>query len=229
MGVQRLLLAHCPEYEEGKVRMMAVHAWDLYEKAERFESLGEALADFSLSAGFSRRVGEKRKAVSLPLRTFAQSFVARTSASGISAPLALVFGNEKDGLTDEELGLCSLAIHIPSSKAFPSLNVAQAVQLACYEFFIAAAEARPHARNSGPSEPASESPARRRLVDAEVSAIIAALAERGFFRKSDDSHIRSFLRELCERSGAVPAEVDYLKKLFLKAAALAPKDRTERT
>ncbi|MCE1196837.1 RNA methyltransferase, partial [bacterium] len=180
------------------------------EGARRFASLGEALAGQALSAGFSRRIGERRKGFSVPLRDFAADVGSRPAA-----PVAFVFGNEKDGLTDRELGLCSLAVHIPTSDAFPSLNVAQAVQVACYEFFAArGGEAKTPARL--PLVPAS-----RAEIDAQVSEIVDALAAVGFFNKSDDSHVHGFLRDLCERGAATANEVAYLRKLFLKAAALA--------
>lgn len=210
MGVESLSLAECPEYDEGAVRMMAVHAFDLYERARRFASLEEALAGQALAAGFSRRVGERRKGFSIPLRDFVADIGRRPTG-----PVALVFGNEKDGLTDRELGLCSLAVHIPTSDAFPSLNVAQAVQIACYEFFTAdrgAAEASARL----PLVPAS-----RAEIDAQLSEIIEALAAVGFFNKSDDSHVHRFLRDFCERGAATSSEVAFLRKLFLKAAALS--------
>jgi TrmH family RNA methyltransferase len=47
----------------------------------------------------------------------------------------LVFGSEKEGLTNEELSLCHLYVRIPSSESFPSLNLAQAVMVICYELF----------------------------------------------------------------------------------------------
>jgi TrmH family RNA methyltransferase len=221
MGIARLLLANCPEYEEEKVRMMAVHARDVYENARRFATLEDALAEFPLSAGFTRRMGEKRKESSAALR----DFVGRVSMLA-PAPLALVFGNEKDGLSDSELDLCSLAVHIPSSEACPSLNIAQAVQVACYEFFITASLATPILRASDKPRALT---APRLLIDENVSEIAGALLGLGFFRKSDDSHLRRFLREFCERASASPAEVDYLKRIFLKTAALALKHPSDRT
>ena len=118
MGVSRLVLAGCPDYDEGRVRMMAVHAFDVYESAERFPDLASALAGFSLSGGFTRRRGEKRKAFSHSVEGFAAFALGRQGGDA-----ALVFGNERTGLTELELGLCSLAVHIPSSEEFPSLNL----------------------------------------------------------------------------------------------------------
>lgn len=218
MGLARLRLAACPDYSEETVRMMAVHAFDLFEKAERFDTLSAALYDFPLCAGFTRRTGEKRKSASRNLREFAQDMAQRSSF-----PIAMVFGNEKDGLSDEELNLCSLAVHIPSSDSFPSLNVAQAVQVACYEFFATAIErgSSASAEAGSPSPSPSAAPAPRSAVEREISAIAEAFAQTGFFKKSDDTHMRRFLRDLCERAGASPDEIHYLRKLFLKSIALS--------
>ena len=197
MGVERLILADCPEYEEAKVRMMAVHAYDVFEKARRYETLSAALGEFPLSAGFSRRKGERRKGASESLREFVGHMTHRSPA-----PLALVFGNESDGLTDGELGLCSLAVHIPTSDSFPSLNVAQAVQVACYEFFASTLNrtAADGTLESAPDSATAASPARshttapapRSAVESEISTIAGALAKAGFFRKSDDTHMKRF-------------------------------------
>ena len=218
MGVEKLLLAGCPEYEEEKVRMMAVHAYDIFEKARRFATLETALREFSLIAGFSRRLGEKRKECSEPLRDFVQSANSRDPCT-----LALVFGNEKDGLSDAELNLCSLAVRIPTSEVCPSLNVAQAVQIACWEFFaLKAAE-------TSAGQERSAIPATRLVIDSGVAKIAEALSKQGFFRKSDDSYARRFLRDLCERAGASVKEVDYLRRLFLKADALASRHPSDLT
>lgn len=211
MGFQNLILADCPEYQEEKVRMMAVHAYDLFEKAKRISTLEEALGEFSLSAGFSRRRGERRKNASVSLRDFAENAAARSAT-----PLAIVFGNESDGLSDKELALCSLSVHIPSSEACPSLNVAQAVQVACYELSSMAMR-----RPSGARKTSDGAFAPRLAIEAEISTIADALAKAGFFRKSDDTYMKRFLRDLCERAGASPSEIAYMRKLFLKLAALA--------
>lgn len=218
MGLARLLLAACPEYGEEKVRMMAVHAFDVFEKAERFDTLQAALDGFTLSAGFTRRTGERRKFASESLREFARNMARRGSA-----PFAMVFGNEKDGLSDEELNLCSLAVHIPSSEAFPSLNVAQAVQVAGYEFFAEAIErgSSAGAEAGAPPQSPSTAPAPRPAVEREISTIAEAFAQAGFFKKSGDSYMKRFLRDLCERAGASPDEIRYLRKLFLKSIALS--------
>lgn len=235
MGIAKLRLAECPEYEVDKVRMMAVHAFDLFEGSRRFATLQEALADISLSAGFTRRVGERRKESSIRLKDFVAGLRSRPPS-----PVALVFGNEKDGLTDMELGLCSLAVHIPSAESCPSLNVAQAVQVACYEFFRSAdtgqsmeagkpVEADKSAVSDKSQRGKAATPALRENVDSAVATIADTLAKAGFFKMSGDIYARRFLRDLCERAGASAAEVAYLEKLFIKAFALSSRSPPDRT
>lgn len=211
MGFSRLILADCQEFDEDRIRMMAVHAYDVYENAEKAATLKEALSDSILSAGFTRRKGERRKERSYPVREFVN--LCRVRPSG---RIGLVFGNEKDGLTDSELELCTYAVHIPTSEAFPSLNVSQAVQIACHEFF----SLPDHPDEEYQAGDSSFAPATRSAIESEVSAIAETLAKAGFFHKGDDSHVRHFLRDICERASLSPTEVSYLKKLFSKASAL---------
>lgn len=215
MGIHRLILADCPVYDAARVATMAVHALDVYGSAERFGTLEEALRGFALSAGFTRRRGGRRKSRSLAVRDFAVGVAARSGeASSGGGRIALVFGNEKDGLTDAELALCSLAVHIPSSDAFPSLNLAQAVQVACHEMFSAALEA-------GGGKDGSADPASRAVTEAASADIARALSSLGFFSKTGDGDCREFLRDLMERAGLGTGEIEYFKRLFLKAAALS--------
>jgi TrmH family RNA methyltransferase len=204
MGFSRLVLAGCPDYDEGRVRTMAVHAFDVYEGAERFPDLASALAGFSLSGGFTRRRGERRKAFSHSVEGFASLALARRGG------VALVFGNERTGLTEGELGLCSLAAHIPSSDAFPSLNLAQAVQIACYELRRQCLGER----DGGP-EPVS-----RAEADASVSRIADRLRDIGFFRVMRDRELSAFLRDTMERAAYTPKELRYFESIFRKAAGM---------
>jgi TrmH family RNA methyltransferase len=205
MGLSRLVLAGCPDYDESRVRMMAVHAFDVYEAAQIFPSLSSALAGFSLSAGFTRRRGERRKAFSLSVEEMAARALAQP-AGGV----ALVFGNERTGLTEEEIKLCSLAAHIPSSEAFPSLNLAHSVQVACYEL-------RRQALGGKDGGPGSVS---RAEVEEAVSRIAAHLREIGFFKVSRDRDLSDFLRDSAERAAYTPTELRYFESVFRKAAGM---------
>lgn len=215
MGVSRLALAACPAYDEERVRTMAVHAFDLYEGAARYPSLGEALAGTGLSAGFTRRRGEKRKTFSLSVEEFSRKVFLRGEGENAGGELALVFGNERSGLSREELDCCSLAVHIPSSELFPSLNLAQAVQIACYEI----------RRNALSDRPAAYLPARREAIEAMVERAALRLGSLGFFKLNQGAELRMFLRDMAERAALSPSELRYFEAFIHKMAGLATKGK----
>lgn len=210
MGLERLGLAACPAYDEGRLRTMAVHAFDVYESARRFPDLASSLASSSLSAGFTRRRGERRKSFSLSVEDFARRALER-AAGAPSSSIALVFGNERTGLTDEELGLCSLAVHIPTGDRFPSLNLSQAVQIACYEL----------RRQAIGGRTGSAAPVDRSRAEEAVGRIAAELRTLGFFKQTEGRELAAFLRDSVERAGYTPAELRYFESLFWKMAGLA--------
>jgi tRNA/rRNA methyltransferase len=205
MGLSRLVLAACPDYDVDRIRMMAVHAFDVYEAAVRFPSLESALAGATLSAGFTRRRGERRKAFSLSVRDFAAQASERPPGE-----VALVFGNERTGLTESELALCSLAVHIPTSDAFPSLNLAQAVQIACYEL----------RRQALGEKDGSARPAAREAAAATIEKVAGYLREIGFFKITRDRDLSAFLRDTVERAAYTPSELAYFESIFRKAAGM---------
>ena len=120
------------DYDDEKVRVLAIHAAYIWEKAEFFDSITEATKDCSIAAGTTRRRGKKRKGKLLLPEEFTE-LAENTTASGGKA--AAVFGNERTGLTDEELLECTLGVTIPSSDEFASLNLSHAVQIIAYHLF----------------------------------------------------------------------------------------------
>ncbi len=204
MGFGRLVLAGCPAYDCRRVATMAVHAYDVYERAERYLNLETALSGVSFAAGFTRRRGERRKAFSLSVEDFADRMTKRDGT------VALVFGNERTGLTREELELCTVAVHIPVSSAFPSLNLAQAVQIACYEL-------RKHAING---RDGSAEPVCRTETAATASRIADHLRSIGFFKITSDLELRIFLRDIAERAALTPGELRRFESIFRKASGM---------
>jgi tRNA/rRNA methyltransferase/tRNA (cytidine32/uridine32-2'-O)-methyltransferase len=152
MGLSRLRLVAPPPLDETRVRARAVHAVNIWDNAERFDTLAEAAMDCSLLIGTTRRRGRHRKGVTMDPRTLAAWLRERgreqdpdsggpeadlKALPGHAGPIGLVFGNERTGLEDSELDLCNIASHIPVSDAFPSLNLSHAVQIYVYELFLA--------------------------------------------------------------------------------------------
>lgn len=129
---------------------------------------------------------------------------------GGDGSVALVFGNERTGLTEAELGLCSLAVHIPSSDAFPSINLAQAVQIACYEL----------RRQALGERDGSATPVPRSEVEAAVARIADHLRDIGFFKVTRDRDLAAFLRDCAERAAFTAKELRYFESIFRKAAGM---------
>lgn len=128
-GFSKLRLVNpCREYKNGDAKRMSLKAVKYIYEAEKFSTLGEALADCHYSFGTTRRFGKYRDDFLLP-ETAAQKVVSMPDDSNI----ALVFGREDCGLHTSELDLCQHFITIPTSDEYPSMNLAQAVSLCMYE------------------------------------------------------------------------------------------------
>jgi len=226
MGVGRLRLADCPSFDEVEVRTHALHAYDVYEAAVRHASLSEALADQSLAAGLTRRTGRRRKDGRM-VYDFARRLAA---APGLR--VALVFGNERDGLSARELDLCDEAVSIPSSEAFPSLNLSHAVQLACWELRRSLALGLPYGAPYADGAPnpdgagAREAP--RSLVEASARRMADALQAAGLYRLAGRDDAEVFLRGLAARAGLSVPELERLEGLLKRLSALSLKGATPR-
>ncbi|MCC6848112.1 MAG: TrmJ/YjtD family RNA methyltransferase [Deltaproteobacteria bacterium] len=147
MGLARLVLVDAPAFDEPRAATLAVHAEDVLAARCHVPSLATALAGCGLVVGTSGRATAARDAATTP-RALAPVLLAAAAANDV----ALVFGPEDHGLALEELKLCQHVLAIPTSDAYPSLNLAQAVGLCAYELWTAAAppaaarELAPHER-----------------------------------------------------------------------------------
>jgi tRNA/rRNA methyltransferase len=103
-------------------------------------------------------------------------------------------------------------VTIPSSSAFPSLNLAHAVQVLTYELFLHQGHLRPKRAVSRDSDV-------RLLVD----TVWSTLDELGFYRNTDGSESARFFHDLFVRAGLRKFEVDYLKRIFEKIRYMAPR------
>lgn len=137
MGFSNLDLISPPEdYQEGHDFWLACHATDMLQGAKVYGDLGDALKDKAIIVGTSRRFGKKRGLL-LNLREGAKEIRNAASRNRV----AVLFGREDRGLTNEEVGECGFLINIPASEDTPSLNLAQAVLLVAYELSLQEIEA----------------------------------------------------------------------------------------
>jgi len=132
MGLHHLVVVNPEDCDLTRVLKMATYAAaDIVEQMELFDDLKEALAPFQYIVGTTARLGGQRQAVSSP-KEMAATIVAMTRANRV----AVLFGPEDRGLTNEAIRLCHSLVNIPTS-AFSSLNLAQAVMIVCYEIHSA--------------------------------------------------------------------------------------------
>jgi len=199
MGLKDLrLVAPKADREDVEARKMAAHAQDVLKKSKVFSDLKAAVAGFDLVVGTSRRKGRERGNWTEP-RAFAeaaQKFPPRYK-------VALVFGPEDSGLLNDDVALCQRMIHIPSHKAFPSLNLAQAVMVIAYELYLATSGIL--ARKV--SIPAEKKAAKLEALEAMYEDLGALLGEIGFLNKQNPKHLMRLLRQLFNRARPTDKEV----------------------
>lgn len=133
MGIESLTLVEPADFPHREAEYMAVSARDTVQSARVCASLEDAVADCSLVIGASARSRRIQWPLKSP-RECAEEVVSRHRDEQV----ALVFGREDRGLINEELQRCNWHVHIPANPVYPSLNLAAAVQVICYEMRIAA-------------------------------------------------------------------------------------------
>ncbi len=129
MGLSELYLVAPHRFPHQEAEWRAASAGDLLEQAVVVDTLEEALADCNYAVGTSAR-GRRIPWPVLDPRRCAKEIAERAAAG---AKVAVVFGREDRGLTNEELQQCQLHLHIPSHEDYSSLNLAMAVQVVAYE------------------------------------------------------------------------------------------------
>ncbi|MCL1860852.1 MAG: RNA methyltransferase [Proteobacteria bacterium] len=135
MGLARLWLVSPASFPDPVAEARASGAGDVLAGARVVGSLQEALSGTVLAAALTAR----RRDLSLErLEPRAAAAELVQCSRNTCGEVALVFGNEASGLSNEELGLCALPVTIPANPAYASLNLGAAVQLMCYELRLAA-------------------------------------------------------------------------------------------
>ncbi len=201
MGIETLYLVGAEAIDWRAARIVAVHAADLLERAVLCRSVAEAVRDCALAAAVTRRDGKRRK-----YRIWTAEQLGERLAARRPGPAALVFGNEKNGLSDAEMEPCQVAVAIPSSPRFPSLNLSHAVQVVAYEVYKhdrAARRARPRQRSVGAER-----------VARMAEPLTQALAEVGFFSSAGARSVQRFLTDILTRADLVDREAQRLERIL---------------
>jgi len=200
------------DFDEERVRILAIHAASIWENAEFFDSITEASRDCVLCAGTTRRRGKKRGKLLLP-----EELSEKASQVSENGKIAVVFGNERTGLEEEELDECTMGVTIPSDEGFASLNLSHAVQIISYHLFRKSIDEKNKIS-------AGYTPVTLERLEKTVTEIADNLQKIGFFKVTGRPDMEKFWTDVLSRAVLSESEAIYIEKIFDKAAGLASKN-----
>ncbi|MGD0074159.1 MAG: RNA methyltransferase [Candidatus Binataceae bacterium] len=220
MGLADLRLVAPTRFNRRAAAAMAVHADDVLDKARIYPSLAAALEDCTLTVGTTCRPGPYRSSAQT-LREMAADLALESRVNKV----AIIFGPEDCGLTNQELKLCHRLLTIPTAPDYRSINLAQSVMIVAYELMMAfgatdtgvalddIASAGDGGAGENPNLPELISRAPAQAVEAMMERMAAALVAIGFVPADNPDHIMFAIRNILGRSGLSPRELDILNGL----------------
>jgi tRNA (cytidine32/uridine32-2'-O)-methyltransferase len=212
MGLHRLVLVAPEKRPNAESDALAAGADDLLAAAVFHDDLASALAGCTRVLGCTAR--SRRVALPELSPREAAATVADVAAEG---DVALVFGRERTGLTNEELHLCHQAVHIPANPGYSSLNLASAVQVVAYEVRMALLD------RSGAADPAEprDPPASHEQMEGFYAQLGETLDAIDFHKgRSPDSAMRK-LRRIFNRAALDERDVRLLRGVLADAQRMA--------
>jgi tRNA (cytidine32/uridine32-2'-O)-methyltransferase len=214
MGLSDLALVRPKLFPDQRANALAAGADDLLEQARVAASLADAIADCVHAVGCTARLRD----ISLPMfePSEASAELLRRMADG---PVALVFGAERTGLTNEDLSRCHAAVHIPTEADFSSLNLAQAVQVLAYCVRGAALSAQ--ALRAVPGDRRDDPPATIEQMERMFGHFEEALTDIDFFKGRPYGHLMQRIRRMLHRADLDSREVMILRGILAEAQRMA--------
>jgi len=198
MGLSQLVLVNPRSgFDLQAAATMACHAGEVLDNRRECATTAEAVADCGLVAGTSNRGGLYRDHSLTP-----REWAPRLLEAACDTPVAVLFGSEDNGLSLEDLALCTQLIRIPSSEAYKSLNLAMSVMVCAYELFTAAGVFEP------PQERSPECPSAMR--EAMFAKWRRALLDIGFMTPDTADHMMLGIRRILSRGPLTEKDVQIL-------------------
>ena len=205
MGLSRLYLVAPKQFPDPEADTRATGAVDLLQEAKITTSLNEALAGTVFVVALSARQRDLGPALGAPRET-----VARLLAEAAQGEVALVFGNETMGLSNEEVQHCHAAVTIPTNPDFSSLNLGSAVQVLCYECRMAAFAEKPPVLVAGVT-PFVSPPASHDEVEGLYGHLESVMTATGFYNPEQPGRLMPKLRRLFGRIRLEKDEINILR------------------
>ncbi|WP_045971753.1 tRNA (cytosine(32)/uridine(32)-2'-O)-methyltransferase TrmJ [Xenorhabdus doucetiae] len=216
MGLTNLYLVNPLVQPDSHAIALSAGASDVIGNATMVNSLDEALVGCELVIGTSAR----SRTLSWPMvepRECGERCVNAASHS----PVAIVFGRERVGLTNEELQKCHYHLYIPTNPEYGSLNLAMAVQLVSYEIRMAHLAAQEQLEATSPEHEATYPPAED--MERFYQHLEQVLNESGFIRKAHPGQIMNRLRRLYTRARPETQELNILRGILTSMEKWAKK------
>ena len=189
----------------------AVGVNDIMQQAKRCATLDEALQDATFSMASTAIKNREIKQEIVPLPSLNERLQAAPEGR-----VALVFGNEKNGLSGEDIERCDVVLNIPTASKQPSINLAQAVILTCYEL-----SRRPGFKAIRRPGQAPEAP-----TDAQKEIFISSadvlFEKSGFKTDFSSAQRKALLRHMLSRQGLSREQLFFLKKWADKLSSTLP-------
>lgn len=208
MGLSQMVLVAPQAQVDGQAIALAAGASDIANNARVVASLSEAIADCSLVVATSAR----SRTLDWPQLT-ARECGVKAIAEASRHKVALVFGRERTGLTNDELQCCHFHVAIPANPDYSSLNLAMAVQTLCYEMRMAWLETQALACESA-------------VVDYPSAHDLAlfyehlekVLTQTGFINQAHPGMVMAKLRRLFNRARPETQELNILRGVLSSIA-----------
>lgn len=195
---------------------MAVAAFDILKESQTFATVQEALSDINLVIATS--AGQQRTLELVPFKDTLKPVLEMAQTNKI----AYVFGDERNGLSNEELNFCHILARIETAETFPSLNVAQAACIIAYELAQAGkvvSQAQSSNQKELPTGAANEA------LFEQLSDLLETVQ---FHRRFNKKLVTSELRRLYFKASPTKREADLLKGVLHKfSQALGTIDRSD--
>ncbi len=207
MGIKQMSLVSPKSFPHKKAFFRAKAATDVLEKAVVYDSLSKAVSEIKLVIGTSARNRKVPWPIVSP-REAAEEIVSFSKTS--ENKIAVIFGREDRGLTNEELGLCNLHVHIPSSDEYPSLNLSQAIQIIAYEIRLKALSNQGKLKKQEWDVPLAKNAEIERLID----HFEELMQEVEFYKTDNPRQLLTRVRRFFKRSKLDHIEANIFRGVF---------------
>ena len=206
-GFKDLRLVEPREYDAFRVEGIAHQTGDLLARARVYDALDAALADCVHVVGFTARGRTAKRNLQRP-----RDAAAEVTALADAGPVALLFGREDKGLSNDALDRCHRVVTIPTEAAYSSLNLGHAVIVMLYELALArGAEDLAFKEPRRPSEPVTAEELERLFVD--VSRALQAIE---FFKTRNADGVMRTMREIAHRAPLDAREAKLLRAMAIE-------------